>query len=263
MARSAEEYTKLLQSLLPKGRFWTRDSSSDLKKLLEGLAQEFVRIEERTEDLINEKDSRYTDELLSEFETEYGIPEYGEDLAITTEKRRGVLTAKKNEFNSQHKGYYIELAADLGWTVIIQEYTPAWAGMVTAGSPCGDQHVVFYWTVLIDCDSVTESAEVNITKLINKIMSIKPAHTHVLFNFYNRGFDRGFASGFARLPHYDNSWLNPSFDAAFSMGFENNTNYDGVNYTGGFRQGFSIDFDRYSGGGYEPDGFDSGFWLPR
>jgi hypothetical protein len=55
MARTSLGYRKQLQSLLPKGKLWNRREDSILTQLLYGIAEEFVRIEERTENLINEK----------------------------------------------------------------------------------------------------------------------------------------------------------------------------------------------------------------
>jgi uncharacterized protein YmfQ (DUF2313 family) len=84
----------LLYSLLPPGDIWKRDTLKIIAKLLLGLAYEFNRLDVRVDDLLTERDSRYVDELLTEFEAEYGIPEEGLDLEPTIERRRNVIHAK-------------------------------------------------------------------------------------------------------------------------------------------------------------------------
>lgn len=263
MARTGLEYRKQLQSLLPKGKLWNRNESSVLTKLLYGMAEELARIESRAENLINEKLLSSTTELITDHESDFGIPEEGQDLQPTLALRRNELKSKLLEVGQQDKQYIDDICLAFGYDVYIEEFRPGWSGVLVSGEECGDQKNIFYWRINIDLDSVTDSIEVDLTKLIDKINKLKPGHSHVLFDFYNTSFDRGFTNGFKRTPHYDNYWLNPSFDAAFDNGFENNTDYYGHNFVGGFNYGFSIDFDRESGGGFAACCFDkTGFKHP-
>ena len=68
MARTADEYKRLLQSLLPKGALWNRIEDSIMTKLLYALADEFSRAEERHEDLIRESIPTLCDELIEDYE---------------------------------------------------------------------------------------------------------------------------------------------------------------------------------------------------
>lgn len=262
MSRLVEDYRKLLQSLMPKGEFWTRDENSNLTKLWKAVSQEFKRIDDRGQDLVTERQVQLTNELITEHEEDYGIPEEGDSLQPTIALRKNELHSALLRVGQQNKEYYEEIADALGYTVEIEEYQPFWVGYSTIGASVGDQYNLFYWLILIDATLITRSIDVNISKLIRKIVDVKPGHTTVLFDWNNVGFSRGFSDGFSSKPHYDNSWYGLGFGNGFSNGFANAYDYDGVNYTGGFNYGFSIGFNRRSGGGFHRDGFSSGFTRP-
>jgi uncharacterized protein YmfQ (DUF2313 family) len=265
MARTIEDFTRLLMSLLPPSKFgfFTRSLYSDSYKYYKGVATEFVRVDQRMQDLLYEALPSYINEMLEEWENEYGLPEAGFSLANTDDGRRAEIKAKFLEVGRQDVNYYIQIAEALGYTITIEEFSPAWMHVVTMGDPVGGQENLFYWKVLIDLDYITSSSQVNISKLIYKIKRVKPAHTMVLFDFVNAGYSRGFNKGFKSIPHYDNSWDGLDFDRGFNNGFSNAYDYDGVDYVGGFNQGFSIAYDRYSGGAYNNNGFSIGFIRPN
>lgn len=290
MARTGLQYRKQLQSLLPKGKLWNRNEDSVLTKILYGMAEELARIEDRSENLMNEKLLDSTNELITEHETDFGLPEEGQDLQPTLEARRGELKSKLLEVGQQDPMYFDDICTAFGYDNWIEEFRPAWCNVAVCGDPCGDQYNIFKWKINIDVDSLLEYDDiiwgfnvgfgngflnnsgyytanetllVDLTKLISKINNLKPGHTHPLFDWYDAGFARGFSRGFRRFFHYDNYWVGLGVNAGFSDGFENNTSYHGSNYIGGFNYGFSIDFDKKSGGGFEADGFDtSGFKHP-
>ena len=262
MARLADDYKRLLISLLPKGAVWNRELTSNLSKLMEAIAQEYKRIDDRSRDLITERQVKLTTELITEHETDYGIPVEGESLGATIALRREDLYAALLKVGQQNTEYFEEIADALGYTIEIDQYQPFWVGFSTVDSPVGDQYNLFYWTVLIDATLIAESIDVNITKLINNITAVKPAHTHVLFDWNNVEFDRSFSIDFNRKPHYDNSWRVGEFGREFDNSFANAYDYDGVNYIGAFDYSFSIAFDRRSGGEFFADEFSSAFTRP-
>jgi len=260
MSRNYLEYRKLLQSLLPKGPFWTRAESSTFTELLNGAAAELSRIEQRGEDLILEAFSDTISELLEEWEEDFGIPESGYSLASTTAGRRAEIKAKIIAVGQQDKGYFIEIASSLGYTVTITEFSKSLVGLMTIGdSIVTPERSVFYWIVNV---WVTDRNNAYIEDLIRDIGIRKPAHTIVLFRFYNVGFSNGFDNGFDAVPWWDGSWWPLGFARGFSNGFANAYDYDGVRLTGGFSSGFSEGFDSHRGGGFDFDGFSDGFSKP-
>src|SRR4030042_558420 len=144
MARDFNSYLRLLKSLLPKGRAWTQDGV--LIELLTGEAVELARIDARVDDLLIERDTRTTTELIAEHEADFSLPdECLKSITMTLTERRTRLTTKLRELGSLHKQYYINLAATLGYTITIDEFKPAWCGLAVANDPCGDQNNLFYW----------------------------------------------------------------------------------------------------------------------
>lgn len=262
MARTAEQYRQLLSSLMPKGDVWSIRIASYIQKLLFGSADEFVRVEGRAEDLFDEQDVRSAVELLDEHEDDYGLPLPGEEISSITSERQAELEAALLKVGQQFPQYYIDIAAALGYTVTVEQYTPFWVGVGACGDPIGDQVNIFWWKICIDVDSVTRSAEVNITKLMSRIRAAGPGHAHVVFDFVNAEYGRGFSSAFDSIPSYDNSWLNGEFSRDFSNAFANAYDYDGVNYTGAFSKSFCIAYDRDSGGNFG-GAFDVSFNRPQ
>ncbi len=230
-----------------------------MQKVIFGMADEPSRIEGRAGDLYDEKDVRTAIELLAEHELDFGLPDEGDQISSITAERQRELESALLNVGQQFKEYYIDIAAALGYTITIEEFTPFWSGLGGAGDPVGIQNNLFFWKVLIALSSVTYSSEVNITKLINKINKSAPGHTHTLFDFTGAAFSRAFDRAFNSIPHYDNSWPDMDFSRDFSNAFTNAFDYDGVNFTGPFSQDFSIAFDRHSGGNFS-DAFGVGFF---
>lgn len=288
MGRTVEQYKNLLLSLLPKGKIWNREPNSIIAKVLKGLAWEFYRIEARAETLITESFVSKTSELITDHEEDFDLPEDGLELASTTAGRREDLLASQIRRGQQYEAYFEEIAEELGYTILIDLFTPFWAGVATAGSPCGDQRNLFFWLINIEINSlcditdrIIEYKDANLSRIEGKMERIKPGHTHLLFDFSgtedNRGdatkrlveFSRAFSSaGFDAKPTWDNSWGYPEdkgldFDRNFSSAFANNCDYDGVYLIGAFNQSFDLSYDRYSGGSFATDSFGDAFKKPK
>jgi uncharacterized protein YmfQ (DUF2313 family) len=265
MARDYKQYRRLLQSLLPRGRFWTRAESATLTQVLNGLGEELSRVEGRAEDLIIESIPSRVDETLEEWEEDFNIPDSGFSLADSISGRRAVIKAKHISVGQQNKGYFIEIASALGYITTITEFDKSLAGIATAGGYIAtDERGIFYWMVDIDVSSAMMEfyTLANISQLITSIESKKPAHSIVLFRFVGVEFSNGFSQGFNAVPWYDGSSWPISFSRGFSSGFANAYDYDGVRLVGSFDSGFSEGFDSYRGGGFSFDEFSTGFSRP-
>src|SRR3972149_2523666 len=153
MSRDQAQYTKLLKGLQPTGRAWSR-SSGTIPELLSGLAAELARVDGRVDDLLDERDSRTVTELIDELEAEWGLPDECLGSSSDIAERRASILAKIRAIGGLSPAYYIAIAAALGYTITIEEFTPAWCGLAVAGDPCGDQGVLFYWMVNVHYDFV-------------------------------------------------------------------------------------------------------------
>jgi len=256
MARSAKSYLRLLQSLLPLGRAWNRDEGSALTEFLYGEAEEFARVDKRSDDLLQERDTRYASELLVDHEIDLGLPDSCSTLSETIQERRSAAHAKLIALGQQNPAYFIEIAAAHGWTITITEFTPFWCGLGVCGEPCGDQDVIFHWLVTIDLSGGSEiiyflcgSSEsgdplsfiAGTSSMICLLNKYKPAHTVLMFDFSGPAFD----------------W---AFDDAFDSFFHGAGIDDFID--GAYYHAFSPAFDVKYGGAFDADAYGIGFLQP-
>ena len=254
--KTSTHYLRLLQSLLPQGAAWNKEEGSSLSEFLFGQAEEFSRVDGRSDDLLVEKDTRYSSELLIDHEIDLGLPGECSPESQTIAERRLAAHTKLITLGQQNPAYFIELAAAYGWMITINEFSPMWCGVGVAGDMCGDQDVIFYWEVVIfytgddiiyftagsseagDALSFLPAA----SSLICMLNKYKPAHTTIIYS----------RSGFA-------------FDSAFSTDFNSlSFAYDEETYlTGPFDQSFSQAFDTHLGGAFDFDSFGGAFNKPR
>ncbi len=278
MAYTLQEYKQLLKSLLPKGKALTQAADSYFDQYMKALAEEFVRVDDRQDDLITERQVLFTSELLEEHESDYNITDPAENL----EDRRTALYAKLIARGGQYKEYFESIANGMGYEITIEEFQPFFAGISTAGATCGDIWLLFIWYVWVHVDGHrgaftcdfdwTEFDGLNpndtswfigITRrfddLITEFFRLKPAHTRVLFDFWGIEFDRSFSRDFNSIPTNDDSIPCYEFDYAFSTEFTALHTYDGIYLTGAFDKAFSIAFDSYAGGAFNYDEFSDDF----
>jgi uncharacterized protein YmfQ (DUF2313 family) len=129
-------YLDQLQQLLPTGPAWTRDADAWLTRLLDALAQEFGRLDDRAARLIEEADPRTTLELLTDWERVAGLPDACTGrIAVTIPERRAAIVSKITARGGQSPSYLATLAASLGYAVAIEEFRPLRAGF-RAGDRC-------------------------------------------------------------------------------------------------------------------------------
>jgi len=197
MALTATAYLAQLQALLPQGFAWPRQADAALTNLLLAWADELARVDGRAADLIEEADPRTTAELLADWERVAGLPDpCVEALAgtQTTAQRRAALVAKLTTIGGRSAAYYIALAASLGYTITITEFSPFQAGHSAAGDALSNDGWTFVWQVNAPEASIVEfaagrsSAGEPLRSWGNELLEcvinrLKPAHTHVLFAY--------------------------------------------------------------------------------
>ncbi len=253
MGFDTTNYLRLLQALLPRGRAWNRDEGSTLTEVLQAQADELARIDGRSENLLNERDTRRTSELLIEHENDLGLPDDCSEEGETIAERRLVAHAKLIALGQQNPAYFIELADALGWAITVTEYTPFWCGVGGSGDPCGDQETIFYWKVTISYSGETiiyfrsgasSSGDYLLiaaftSALLCRLNKYKPGHTTLIFDYDGPEFDRAYSVAFDSMPSGAEEYLEGAFWREFGAGFD-------VHYGGEFdRNAFSIsDFRR-------------------
>lgn len=260
MPRSYKEYRKLIQSLLPKGAFWTKANNSNFVELLNGLGEAQSRIEGRSEDLRLEAFSQSITETLEEWENDFGIPAQGFELAPELQGRRGVIAVSKIAVGQQDSGYFIEIAGTLNWIITITEFPKSLPGLLTVGdSIITPEESVFYWMVNV---WVTDPNRGNINQLAYELSLRAPGHTQILFRFYNVAYSNAYDNSYNAVPWWDGSWYPLSYDRSYSNAYANNSDYDGVRLIGAYSQEYSEDYNAYRGGSYNFKEYSSAYEKP-
>ena len=252
MARNSKDYLRLLQSLLPRGKVWTRALNARLTEYLYAEADELARIDDRAQVLLRERNTLYTTELIEDHENELGLPdECTRDYDLVLTERRKAVNAKLTATGGQHKQYYIDIAAAYGYTASITEYSPLWCGIGACGDGIGPIENIFYWkltiftgetAIIFVCgEGVCGDALQKVSDLINTVFCFvnkyKPAHTVLQIGLEGNAFSEGFDTGFDALPAISVDYLSGGFAQGFSLGFN-------VNLGGAFAAGFNIGFQK-------------------
>lgn len=189
MRATQADYLRLLINLMPKGPAW-----SEADPLLDGEAEELARLHNRVMDLMEEYDPRTTVELFGEWETEYGLPDPCLTTAQTLIERRAALVAKVFGIGGQSPSFYIAIAAALGFTITITEFTPFRVGAGAVGDHLYGTDWYFAWQVNSALNTIRDFS-VGLSQAGDALRSwgnallecvlnrIKPAHTVVIYSY--------------------------------------------------------------------------------
>lgn len=148
MGLMREHYLHHLQALLPWGAAWPRVAGATLNRFLDAVAEELARIDGRALQLSVEANPRTTLELLADWERVAGLPDNcSGTLRDTVQGRRQVLVSKLISLGGQSRSYFEGIAAEMGYSVVIEEYSPFRAGRSCAGSPVSNGPWRFAWSI--------------------------------------------------------------------------------------------------------------------
>lgn len=125
VARSKIEQTQALANVLPNGRAWASKNKpyTVLRKFLSGLAVEYWRLENEVESLIRNMNPENADELISDWEESFGIPDGIFTITDDLAKRQRNVMIKKNDLHVQTNPDFVKLAALFGYEVFINNGT--------------------------------------------------------------------------------------------------------------------------------------------
>lgn len=123
MSNSVSAWTDVLQQLMPRGRAWSRESTSDLHKLVGSLSPRYQRAENNSKKLLDEMLPEATQQLLPEWEEYLGLPECLARNA-TFEARKAALIEKYYRNGGLAVWQIQKLCEDLGFEVEVLEAYP-------------------------------------------------------------------------------------------------------------------------------------------
>jgi uncharacterized protein YmfQ (DUF2313 family) len=136
------DISHLIKKLFPPGKAWLISFGSGLNNLIDGIAEEFYRIHQQIELLIKNCFPSTVEELLPEWESEYGIPNavYTETSNINL-RRAQIKTLYTFDGNViiPNKAFYIGLAAQLGY--VVTNITDGSDGYFECGVSCAGDYL--------------------------------------------------------------------------------------------------------------------------
>lgn len=172
---TALDYRNILIKLAPSGPCWSTDPNSNWVKLLDGIAQEFARIDGRSIDLVNEAFPDTSTELLENWERVVGLPDLFSDPAATLQERRNAVMFKLQARGGQSTEYIQGLIESLGYSNTTVDAFAFAADIGCADGYLFDDAWLHYFVVIVH-DSVP-----NRTLFEARVRSIQPAQAVSVF----------------------------------------------------------------------------------
>jgi uncharacterized protein YmfQ (DUF2313 family) len=132
--RLGQDYGSAFLTLLPQGQAWPKAPGTTLDLACRGLAEYWGFVDSRAADLLErESDPRYTIELLPDWERNWGLPDpcYKEPLTIA--ERQLALVMRMTMEGAQSREFFINVAAQIGYTITISEYRTFVVGIDRVG----------------------------------------------------------------------------------------------------------------------------------
>jgi uncharacterized protein YmfQ (DUF2313 family) len=182
----------VLQALLPAGAYDPNGLNLGIELAAEGAVLDAVKVS--ADSILAEMSPATCQISLIDWERNYGLPDQCVSVAQTVDQRRVALQSKVAAVGGQGAGYYIAVAAALGYSgVTITEFN-----VLTCNGDCNSaiygQDALFVWEMGIplsagvlqascnsDCDTALQSwGDGALECRINKI---KPKHTTVIFSY--------------------------------------------------------------------------------
>lgn len=180
----ASDYLAQLKALAPRGAAWSQESDSTLTAVFEALAAEMARADGRAADLLVQTDPRIVTEMLTDWETAYGLPDGCVTADPTLDGRRLALHQKVASLGGQSAAYYVGMSALLGYEAEVESFRPTRLPL-TIPVPVAGRPWAFAWRVAIygPVDLADESPIYASADLACVITRLKPAHTVVSFDY--------------------------------------------------------------------------------
>jgi uncharacterized protein YmfQ (DUF2313 family) len=188
------DYLRAFQALMPRGRVWPKDPDAVQTQVFTGLTQIYARNTARANYLLIDAFPATTYELLPEWEATLGLPDPCAGAAPTIQQRRNQVIARLANSGGQSIAYFVNFAADLGYSVTITQFTQARAGMLKAGDPCNGYDWNFAWKITAPLNTVVRAvagamaAGDPLAAWSNNVLecefrAVMPAHTVPIFAY--------------------------------------------------------------------------------
>ncbi|UVK81424.1 YmfQ family protein [Pseudomonas sichuanensis] len=147
--RSSAQYKQQLRALLPLGPAWDPELVPEVDLVLEGVAQEFARIEARAVAALNEMDASGVSELVPDWEAIMNLPDQCLGNNPSFEDRRLAVQQRLTAVGGQDVAYLIGLAVGQGYpnATITEHRAPRWGRSRFGTARFGTWKAQFLWTL--------------------------------------------------------------------------------------------------------------------
>ena len=137
--RAGSDYRDAFLELLPQGQAWPKHSlESTLWQVCDGLNEYWGFVDGRAADLLErESDPRSTIELLPDWERNWGLPDPCYTAPQSIGQRQLALVMRMTMQGAQSREFFINVAAQIGYSITITEYRTFVVGI----DACGDNRV--------------------------------------------------------------------------------------------------------------------------
>lgn len=173
------DYQQVLIGLLPRGRIWPRFLAALQAIVMGAIAFTFVRVSQAAGALIADVFPATAGDMLTEWESSLGLPDPCAGPAPTIAARRLQVVQKLINPGGQSVPYFIQLAATLGYTITIDEFTGANAFLWRVNCPQVQQLYSYAGQSFAGEYLVTGGAAV-LECVLNEL---KPGHTTLEFAY--------------------------------------------------------------------------------
>lgn len=137
------DYQQAMLRLLPTGRVWRRDPASTLSAVMLALAPTYTRSTAAAAQVLIDASPATTQNLLVEWENSLGLPDPCTAPNPSIEQRQAAVRAKFGARGALTTAYFVSMAAALGFTITITEFSP-----FTVDMPCDEPLLEPEWAFI-------------------------------------------------------------------------------------------------------------------
>ena len=179
----AADFQAGVQRLMPRGRAWPLELSTLFAAVCGAIGDGLMALHASSVNLlITESDPSLCIALLTDFETDYGLPDAAAPASPSSAERHAVLMARIQSLGGASVGYLESVAAAMGFSVTITEYRPFYAGVAAIGvAPVVDDRWSDAWLMTVPSGGMPAWAS-DTSELAWWIGQIQPAHLVVMFS---------------------------------------------------------------------------------
>ena len=188
-AAGVDAYREQIGALLPRGRAWPRERDTTLGATTAAIAQELAEIDMQAVRLLDELLAARTSDLLTDWETDVGLPDACSRLASTLSERSRRGARKARGATDAQSDVIRGNAAAFGVDIVVEEFDEVRAALVQTGFAQTNNRWKFIWWIEIPTSADTRYFTVSSpmdtpfslternTELECRLQAAKPAHT--------------------------------------------------------------------------------------